>query len=108
MALTALGCHIRHHDVLTVSAAAVFRHLHIAGFMEEACQTRPREEREEGENSDTHCPEAMSLVTLHIANTSMPTPVQGFRQSLYISCSVEEGRIPLSNLLNCETVLSRP
>ena len=66
MALAALGCHIRRHDMLAMSLATVFRNLGTANSLLEASQTGPCQKREEGQGDDTHGPEAMSLVTLHL------------------------------------------
>ena len=66
VALAALGCHIRRHDMLAVSLTAVFRHLGTADSLLKASPARPSQKREEGQGDHTHCPEAMSLVTLHL------------------------------------------
>jgi len=66
VALAALGRHIRRHKVLAVSLAAVFCHLGTAHSLLKASKTCPGQKREKGQGDHTHCPEAMSLVTLHL------------------------------------------
>jgi hypothetical protein len=68
MALAAFGRHIRHHDVLTVSLAAVLGHLDTFSSPLETGEACPRQKSEQDQDKHPLCPEAMSLEELHIAH----------------------------------------
>src|SRR5262249_11194922 len=60
-----LGCHIAHHGVLALAAAAILCRFEDASSLLEASKASPSQEREEGQNHDAQYPEAMSLTLFH-------------------------------------------
>ncbi len=65
VALAALGCHIRRHNMLAMSLTAVFCPLGTTNSLLKASKTCPSQKRTEDQGYYTHDPEAMSLVQFH-------------------------------------------
>jgi hypothetical protein len=63
--LTAVGCDLTRHCMLTMMLAAVLRHLPCAGALLEAGKTCPCQERTENQHAYTHYPQAMFLLSFH-------------------------------------------